>query len=214
MRKLKNKRFISICLVIYIISLYFNSFNIYFNDYFQNFDNTYQTIFIATNHLDLDGPLIIDGNDEWASIANSYSWCSGSGLKSDPYIIENLSINGKASGYCFEIKNSDVFFVIENCIIYNAGGNGTENAGITLRNVSNGNITNNTIKDNRNSGIYLYNCDYNTISYNSINKSHFSIYLSYSSYNNISNNIAFAWTEPDSNYIRDNQMRIRGSDYN
>ncbi|MFX0049281.1 MAG: hypothetical protein ACFE8G_14150, partial [Candidatus Hermodarchaeota archaeon] len=59
----------------------------------------------------------------------SYNWsaakgagiCTGNGSYSNPYIIEDLVIDGGGSGSCILIENSDVNFKIENCTIYNSG---------------------------------------------------------------------------------------------
>ena len=60
-------------------------------------------------------PILINGNDEWAIIAETKDWCTGSGTSSNPYIIKNLEINAAGGNYCFLIKNSDVYFIIRNC---------------------------------------------------------------------------------------------------
>jgi len=63
-------------------------------------------------------PSIIDNN--WSETASTYDWCSGSGSFSNPYVIENVTINGLNSSNCIEIKNSNENFIIRNCTLYNA----------------------------------------------------------------------------------------------
>jgi len=80
----------------------------------------------------------IDGNGGWSAFETAGN-CTGSGTYSFPYIIEDLEINGSGSGSCIEIKNSDKYFRIENCTLVDA------ERGITLENVINGKVVNNTI---------------------------------------------------------------------
>jgi len=147
----------------------------------------------------------------WAITEFTFPWCSGSGTWNDPYIIENVTVNGGGSGDCITIMDSSVYFVIKNCTVYNSG---SFDAGIYLNNVNNswicnssaynnyygilldGSSDNNTISDNICSdndnvyGIYLSgSSDNNTISDNICSNNYYGIYLSGSSYNNISNNI-------------------------
>ncbi|GAG60313.1 unnamed protein product, partial [marine sediment metagenome] len=76
-------------------------------------------------------PFIIDddegGDYTWAE-AVLEDWCNGSGTWGNPYIIENISINGQASTIdcCIRIKDSEVHFTIRNCNFYNSSGNGVE----------------------------------------------------------------------------------------
>ncbi|MFW9873096.1 MAG: NosD domain-containing protein [Candidatus Thorarchaeota archaeon] len=119
----------------------------------------------------LDLPIFIDGqasgigaqNWTWAS---SKTWCSGSGTYKDPYLIKNLVIDGEGTGTCIDILNSDVFFIIQNCTLYNAGvGTGPFfHAGVRFYNVSNGKLVGNNVSNNHWSGIRIYyDCDNNTV---------------------------------------------------
>ncbi len=38
-------------------------------------------------------------NGNWTITNSTYAWCKGSGVYNDPYIIENLTIDGGASSY-------------------------------------------------------------------------------------------------------------------
>jgi parallel beta-helix repeat protein len=136
-------------------------------------------------------PILIDndGGTEGAITwedATLFEWCSGSGTLNAPYIIKDLEINitGQSSG--ISILDSDVYFVIRNCTIYNSSD--TE-AGVKFFNVKNGIIFNNTISDNLGQGISLSNSDYNSIEKNVLNNNKFGIYLvSSSQVNNVINN--------------------------
>ncbi len=147
-----------------------------------------------------DDVSIIKGADTWTnftylhltdanwSVAAGFDWCSGNGSVSNPYWIENFTINGQTSptGSCIIIENSTAHFVIHNCIVYNAP------RGITLKNVTNGNVTGNLCSGNTNGGIYLQNMVHNsTISWNTCDQNgNNGIYVYNSSHNNITNNTA------------------------
>ena len=163
------------------------------------------------------------GANNW-TWAVSQSWCSGSGTWNDPYMIENLKINGLEVMDGIYIYNSDVSFIIQDCLIYNSS------AGIYLENVNNSRLINNncsnintgiyidndcynntisgnTANGNDNEGILLVKGDYNTITGNTVNDNHEGIRIDTSSdYNFIGGNI-----------INDNEIvgvRLENSDYN
>lgn len=113
-------------------------------------------------------PLLIDDTDvnyNWGKTALENEWCSGSGTLNDPYTIENVIIDGQSSGNCIEIRNSNVFFTIMNCIVYNSGI--YPYAGIFLYNTHNGTLLNNDCSYNTD-GIALDLCINNTIIENNI----------------------------------------------
>lgn len=122
------------------------------------------------------GPIEIDDTDptkNWSTTEAVYDWCSGSGTENDPYIIENVKINGHGIGNCIDISYSTVFFTIRNCEVYNSGVRGiylyrvgnariisnncsfNGDAGIFLQRGNNNLISNNTVSDNRRAGIDL-----------------------------------------------------------
>ncbi len=105
----------------------------------------------------------IDNN--WTA-AKAAEICTGNGIYSDPYVIEDLVIDGGGSGSCILIENSDVYFRIENCTVYNSGG--YLNAGIELSNVINSLIITNNCSSNYD-GIYLSSSDDNIVSGNVAN---------------------------------------------
>lgn len=107
-------------------------------------------------------PIWIDGNSEWATTAASEDWCRGSGTYGDPYILEDIIIDGQGSGDCIIIESCNVYFIIRDCILYNAG------RGIRLYSVSHGIISENTISQLTSDGIYFSNCQNIEISGNTI----------------------------------------------
>jgi len=172
----------------------------------------------SSGFWDLTGsPISIDDNNpskNWAITAATYSWCSGSGTLNDPYLIENVTIDGQGLGSCIEIRNSDdKYFIIRNCTLYNSGSNLDEDGGIEFETVYNGtlfnnncsnnnangiilkysynnNISGNIVNDNSGNGIHLrlYSCENNIIG-NMISHNHFGISIkNYSEDNIISNN--------------------------
>jgi parallel beta-helix repeat protein len=135
-------------------------------------------------------PFTINGNSAWQSLSESQPWCSGSGTEEDPYIIENIKINGGWSGSCLEIYSTSVYFIIRNSIFYNSG-NTPDDAGIRLEDVSNGKIINNNCSNNERNGISLLGSEYNLIYQNTACDNYIGgIKLDdISQYNNITENI-------------------------
>jgi len=122
----------------------------------------------------------------WSKTANENDWCSGSGTWGDPYIIEDLEIDVEGSSNGIEIRNSNVFFKIRNCTIYN----GSE-YGLKLYNVNNSILDNISCYDNPSGGISLEYSNNHTISKNIISNSVVGgegISLMYSNHSNILNN--------------------------
>lgn len=156
----------------------------------------------STAHLKISGfwdltesPIYIDdcqSNCNWEKVSSEYEWCYGSGTLDNPYIIENVIINGKNSGSCITIRNSDVYFIIKNCIFYNSGWSIFNwDSGIKLVNTNNGKIINNNCSHNNGYGILQIWCSNNNFSGNIIN---------YNSHHGI-----ISWRS-DNNYIIDNEI--------
>ncbi len=135
------------------------------------------------------GKIHIDNN--WTD-AKSAGICTGNGTYSEPYIIEDLVIDGGSSGSCIRIENSNAFFRIENCTLYNSRKN-FPSAGIRLSYVSNAHLIDNNCSLNE-IGIWLSNSNNNTISSNIITNNYGGIhnfggiYLFESDHNTISEN--------------------------
>ncbi len=141
----------------------------------------------------VSGKIHIINNSGWVDFRNAGN-CTGSGTYSDPYVIEDLVIDGGSSGNSILIENSNVYFKIENCTLYNAEWG--SDAGIGLLNVNNSQLIGNdcsysqvgiVLGDSRD---YGGGCDNNTITGNILNNNRGGMYL-FDSYNNtISGNTA------------------------
>ncbi|MHA1193594.1 MAG: right-handed parallel beta-helix repeat-containing protein [Promethearchaeota archaeon] len=145
-----------------------------------NFDNEHLKISAVS------GKIHIDNN--WTD-AKSTGICTGNGTYSEPYVIEDLVIDGGGSEKCILIENSNVYFRIENCILYNAGAGLLYNAsiikfmGILLLYVSNAQLEDNVCTSNT-AGICLIKCHNNTISGNTANYNSKNGIMLYQSNNN------------------------------
>lgn len=120
----------------------------------------------TAGYWDLTTPILIDDSNptmNWSYTSSHYDWCSGSGTWNDPYLIENVTIDGQGTVTCLTILHSKTaYFVIRNCTLFNSFTD-SGNAGMLLDDVNNGLLINNTCYDGR-SGIYLdNNSDNNTI---------------------------------------------------
>ena len=128
-----------------------------------------------------------DPSYNW-SVAKGAGLCTGNGTYSEPYVIEDLIIDGGGSGSCILIENSTVYFRIENCSVYNSGD--YPNSGIRLNNVNNSVLFNNTCSSNY-YGIRLTYSYNNTIVENVANNNNFDgIILEWSDKNTVSENTA------------------------
>jgi parallel beta-helix repeat protein len=101
--------------------------------------------------------LLIIGNSDFRTQATTENW-PGDGSQSNPYLIENLQINGSGDIYSdtgetlIDIRNTDVHFRLQNLQLSHS------RYGIRLTYVVNGQIVNNTISDCY-SGIILRNSE-------------------------------------------------------
>lgn len=139
----------------------------------------------------LSGKIFINGTSDWVDFKNAGN-CSGEGTYSDPYIIKDLVIDGGNTGSCIHIENSDAYFRIENCTLYNSGESFYDyDAGIRLFNVTNSYLIKNNCSKNY-CGIFTYYGINNSIFQNSIVNNQIGIY-GYGeciiSKNNITNNL-------------------------
>ena len=186
--------------VIYISNLDANRMNKYEED-FQDYpseDNLKKAGF-----WNLTGnPILIDDTDpskNWSYTASHYDWCSGSGTWTNPYLIENITIDGQSIGSCIEIRNSNAYFVINNCTVYTSG---TTDYGIYLNYTNNGKIINNNCSVYY-AGMFLDRSNNITVLGNDISNNQYGIAVSFSnntiiSENSVNNNliadIAFQWS--------------------
>ena len=92
-------------------------------------------------------PIFIENDTDFANQAALEGW-SGSGTPGDPYIIEGYDIDRAGTpGACIEIRNTQVHFIIRNCLLQ--GANDTGGAGILLWNVTNGRLESNICTNNQ-----------------------------------------------------------------
>jgi len=198
---LKSKKKQNIVRVLFLVVLFFVG-NYYLGNLINNKLNRETNSYTLTNveilgtsgHWNL-APFVIDdsgGGDYTWEEASAETWCSGSGTLEEPYLIENVTIDGGNSGNCITIKNSDKYFRIENCTVFNSGA-GDFDAGIHLYYVGNGTLINNNCSFNNNNGIILYHsCFNNTISGNDIHDNlDEGIHVRYSLYNTFSENTIY-----------------------
>jgi len=146
-----------------------------------------------------EAPIFIDsiGAQNWIW-ARTQPWCiKGDGSWSDPYVVENVTIDAGGPNDCIEIRNSqNVYFKIKNCTLFN-GTIGSQ-AGIYLYNTSKGFLIENSCSFNY-YGINLEGSYNNTIQGNiAYNNTLYGIRLdrisatSFYSYNNtLMNNICY-----------------------
>ncbi len=131
----------------------------------------------------------IDNN--WSDAASNLDWVQGGdGSWGSPYVIENITIDAGGSGSGILIENSNDYFIIRNCTVYNSGS-GVWDAGIKLESVSNGILINNNFSNNNYRGLYLDYSDNITVSgNNAYSNTVYGIYLWGSVNNTVSGNTA------------------------
>ena len=169
----KHKNLIIKMAILISLTIIFNlTFVLKLNNQLRNGDNLQPKI------SGLTSPIMIDdfpgSLNNWTWAVNQ-SWCKGNGTLSDPYIIENITINGNSVGSCIEIKNSNKYFIIQNCTVYNSGNSFMYDAGLKLYNTSNGLFTKNNCSNNQRHGILLItDCINITIQSNNISDNPYS----------------------------------------
>jgi len=90
---------------------------------------------------DLTGtPIVIDNN--WSNTRDMYDWCTGLGTVDQPFVIENVTIDGMQKSNCITITNTNEYFEIRNCTIYNTTSDWSSiyQKGIYIEYVDNGKI--------------------------------------------------------------------------
>ena len=183
----KIKLFLIILSLIFRFSILFSTESYYYQENSRGYlESNNEQKLKSAGYWEL-GPIEIDDNipsKNWLYTATTYDWCSGSGTFLDPYIIENITIDGGYTDACILIKNShDSYFIIRNCTVYNSG-NGVPEGGIVLQDTDNGVLIDNNCSNN-NIGIYLGG-DYNIISGNNCSYNNVWGIISFGYYNIIS----------------------------
>lgn len=192
-----------------IFILIFLTMIIMINPYNDDIDNDDIESHIKTADfwdLSATGIYIDDDNIDynWSKTASENDWCSGSGTLSNPYIIRNVYI--ELTGNCIHIRDSNVYFEIENCTCI---ANGIVATGIRLTNVNNSKLLRNNCSFGGHSGIWLEDCHNNLISENLASENYYNgILIRYSEHNIISNN-KFVKNHYDGIYIfRENKENL------
>ncbi len=146
----------------------------------RNFKNPNTSGHWKTNHIHIL-------NDNWS--ATALDWIQvGAGTPQNPHIIENVTINAVGMGSGIIIEDSNDYFIIRNCTVYNSGIVSSD-AAILLRNTDNGQIIENNCSNNKRHGIHLReNCNNNFLLRNNISNNRNGIFLYLSDNNSISGN--------------------------
>lgn len=173
---MKYKKLFTLLTIFFLIFCFFNlKFN---NSDLENSDTFKQKNSLNTSKI--SGKIFIDGNQGWFDFSTAGN-CSGSGIYGDPYVIEDLIIDGGGFGTGILIKNSSVYFKIENTTIYKC------DVGIEFENVSNSTLVKNNCSGNNDYAIYIVG-NHNNISNNLANVKYYSSIRLNGTYNNISGN--------------------------
>ncbi len=149
-----------------------NSSNTNFNDETRVKSSDWWDLGIYSIFIDGDAVGVGAHNWTWAV---SQDWCDGLGTWGAPYIIENVSINCNGTDYGILIRDSNAFFRIQNCTLFNSGID-SEDAAIQLFYVTRGTIYNNTFT--RGHGIYTLQSDNISITENLFKDNHLGIFPS------------------------------------
>jgi parallel beta-helix repeat protein len=170
--------------------------SIIFEDYSLEIPELEPISVIETEYTNFDpqnllnhSKISIDGNNQFQQKAISEGW-KGDGTQHNPYVIEYYRIIG-LNGYdssigesLIELRNIDLFFVVNNCILYSGW------YGIYFDNVRNGNIGN-TLAFNNSMGFFITNSFSNYFVNNTVYKNRgVGFYLQYSERNTLIHNKA------------------------
>ncbi|MEM3395847.1 MAG: NosD domain-containing protein [Thermoplasmata archaeon] len=132
----------------------------------------------------------INGNADFATQATSEGW-PGDGSQSNPYIIEGYEIDANGGSHCIWIENTNVYFVIRNCKLYNAtdsSGLFPYSSGICLRDVQFGKLEANHVYGTFR-GVFLDSSHNNIIiNNNASGNTYYGIYLTSSTKNTLTLN--------------------------
>jgi len=209
-RKTKKRGILAIVFLIFVCSLIS-----YKPHNFQHLKDTNDEKILTSQSLEYIVNLIyIDDSISayrWSKIVTENDWCSGTGTDYDPYIIKNVVVDGNYSNRCIEIRNSNVYFIIENCKFFNSGPDWSGD-GIYLENVQNGQIISNNCSNNTASGIHLKNCDDLEVSNNILNQNIDGIYIDDSRNIEVSkNNLFLNFQKGISLYYADNNQIVENT---
>lgn len=152
---------------------------------YYNLTGTYMESYIYDNgdilneetHKIIAAILIDDtlNNYQWEDIKASYPWCTGEGTLENPYIIEDVYIDGLYKGNTYihyaniYIRHSNAHFIICDCSLHRSGAN--ERGSVFLYDVINGIIMDNEFTFNGNS-IHLFESHNCSIKNNYLESNH------------------------------------------
>ncbi|MHA2248136.1 MAG: NosD domain-containing protein [Candidatus Hodarchaeales archaeon] len=138
---------------------------------------------VSTTYVE-HASIYINGNTDFINQANAEDW-SGEGTALNPYLISGYEIVGSGSGSLISIRETNIYFQVSDCKL-DAGY-----YGIFLRNVANGEVSNNEIT-NSEEGIRLDYSQDIRVADNTISNNIFGISLYYSGNNIVTSNTIIA----------------------
>ena len=136
------------------------SASVYKNTTAKKSSDLRQVVEINEARYTIHNVIRINNNSDFAEQAATEGW-PGKGTENNPYVISGYDINARGDGDAIYIGNTTVYFVVKNCYLHNASYYPYssypyfEGDGITLYNVTNGDIENNTVSSNDYDGISL-----------------------------------------------------------
>jgi len=137
-------------------------------------------------------PLRINSDADFDEAHGVVNWATGDGSQGNPWIIEGLDIDGTGFGYCIYIGNTTDHFIVKDSNLRGASGVSSWpyflDTAVTLINVGNCTLYNNTISNNVIYGILLVDSDDNVIDGNEITSNLYGVVFSSCHRNLIYNN--------------------------
>jgi hypothetical protein len=112
-----------------IVFLLFSGMFISKRESIKNIENGGLNVAVHLKNSANSGKIHINNN--WTTTKTA-GICSGEGTESNPYTLKNLIINAGGMGNRIHIENTTEYFKIENCTLYNSGGE-FHNAGMKKR---------------------------------------------------------------------------------
>ncbi|MFX0204815.1 MAG: hypothetical protein ACFFDT_02435 [Candidatus Hodarchaeota archaeon] len=99
----------------------------------SQFSRIIQTSSLGSIQYEDHSPILIDGNANFTALVDAENW-PGEGTPITPYIIDRLNITGSVDNTLIDIRNTQVYFRISNCLLSQGS------LGIYLNNVTNGQL--------------------------------------------------------------------------
>ena len=127
-----------------ILCIVFMLTNFLFPVFGTNLEESPQELIQLPTGYKAHNPIRINNNSGF-NLTNGVS--AGNGTPGIPYILEGWEINGGGNGSCIYIGNTTAYFIVRDCLLYNATGNFQQyhwDTALSLYNVDNGKLFNNT----------------------------------------------------------------------